>query len=214
MFCFTETRIKESGNDGKDSESDSESEAEFHDIVTEFYPLASSSSRATVFSNPEGTCSCHAFRLLRKCPHVVYLKDETVTNIPGDKDLQNIIKRSTYVDVDSLRVLRQEFIPELIKETSTIQDTERDVELQFLPADDNIDSSLKKALEYLQTAVRKCQSAERKMKMEAILTNAVETCKQELGCNHLQPHRDNSDSNKRIRTLKEFMSKRSKNTLL
>jgi len=203
VYVFTEARIKEP-DDGQCYESESENEIESQERVIEFRPLANASSRETIFSNPEGTCSCHAFRLLRKCPHMVYLKNENVIDLPEDKEIRDIVKLRPYVDTKLLETLRQEFIPQLRSKTSEAQ-LQEPMELQYLPADSQIDSNLRKSLEYLTTAVKICTSEERKAKIDAILTSAVEQCKKEVGCNELQPHAEYSDRKKRIRTLKEFL---------
>jgi hypothetical protein len=137
---------------------------------------------------------------------MVYCNKENVTELPDDREIRNIVKKCTHVDASLLENLRREFIPQLRRETSSIH-SEDPLTLQRLPADPLIDSKLKASLQYLETAIKRCDSVERKMKLDVILANAVEKCRQEVGCNQLQPHPQYSDRNKRIRTLKEFMKR-------
>ena len=118
------------------------------------------------------------------------------------------VRERWFADMPSLGAVQannnKDFIPQLRSKTSEAQ-LQEPMELQYLPADSQIDSNLRKSLEYLTTAVKICTSEERKAKIDAILTSAVEQCKKEVGCNELQPHAEYSDRKKRIRTLKEFL---------
>jgi hypothetical protein len=111
---------------------------------------------------------------------MVYCNKENVTELPDDREIRNIVKKCTHVDASLLENLRREFIPQLRRETSSIH-SEDPLTLQRLPADPLIDSKLKASLQYLETALKRCDSVERKMKLDVILANAVEKCRQEVG---------------------------------